>query len=49
MGDAYPGGLLALRALDVPFRPELVSISGRSPEPLERAAICSRRSPASTR
>ena len=35
MGDAYSRALLALQALDVPFRPELVSISGRSADPLE--------------
>src|SRR6185437_11134856 len=37
MGDAYSRALLSLRTLEVPFRPELVSISGRSAEPLERA------------
>jgi len=37
MGDAYSRALLALRNQDVPLRPELVSISGRTPEPLERA------------
>ena len=37
MGDAYSRALLALRSLDVPFRPELVSISGRSAGPLEEA------------
>jgi predicted dehydrogenase len=37
MGDAYSRAFLALRTLAVPFRPELISISGRSPEPLERA------------
>jgi predicted dehydrogenase len=37
MGDAYSRALLALQTLDVPFRPELVSISGRSAGPLEQA------------
>jgi predicted dehydrogenase len=37
MGDAYSRALLALRNLDVPFTPELVSISGRSAAPLEQA------------
>jgi len=37
MGDAYSRALLALRNQDVPLLPELVSISGRTPEPLERA------------
>jgi predicted dehydrogenase len=37
MGDAYSRALLALRNHDVPFRPELVSLSGRTAEPLERA------------
>jgi len=37
MGDAYSRAFEALRHLDVPFRPELVSLSGRSAEPLERA------------
>jgi predicted dehydrogenase len=37
MGDAYSRALLTLRTLAVPFRPELVSISGRSAEPLELA------------
>jgi predicted dehydrogenase len=37
MGDAYARALLALRNEDVPLRPELVSISGRTAEPRERA------------
>jgi predicted dehydrogenase len=37
MGDAYSRALLALRNQDVPFRPELVSLSGRTAEQLERA------------
>jgi predicted dehydrogenase len=37
MGDAYSRALLALRNQDVPLRPELVSIGGRTAEPLERA------------
>ena len=37
MGDAYSRALLALRNQDVPLLPELVSISGRTAEPLERA------------
>ena len=37
MGDAYSRALLTLRTLAVPFRPELVSISGRSAGPLEQA------------
>jgi predicted dehydrogenase len=37
MGDAYSRALLTLRTLAVPFRPELVSISGRSVGPLEQA------------
>jgi predicted dehydrogenase len=37
MGDAYSRALLALRNQDVPLWPELVSISGRTAEPLERA------------
>jgi len=37
MGDAYSRALLALRNQDVPLRPELVSLSGRTAEPLERA------------
>jgi predicted dehydrogenase len=37
MGDAYSRALLALCNQDVPFRPELVSLSGRTAEPLERA------------
>jgi predicted dehydrogenase len=37
MGKAHSRGLLALQHLDVPLRPELVSISGRSIEPLEQA------------
>ena len=36
MGKAHSRALLALRHLDVPLRPELVSISGRKPEALER-------------
>ena len=37
MGDAYSRALLALRNLDVPLEPELVSISGRTAASLERA------------
>jgi predicted dehydrogenase len=37
MGAAHSRALLALQALDVPLRPELVSISGRNTEALERA------------
>jgi predicted dehydrogenase len=37
MGDAYSHALLALRNHDVPLRPELVSIAGRTAEPRERA------------
>jgi predicted dehydrogenase len=37
MGKAHSRALLALRHLDVPLIPELVSISGRNPEPLEQA------------
>src|SRR5919204_2593030 len=37
MGKAHSRALLALRHLDVPFRPELVSISGRSREGVDRA------------
>jgi predicted dehydrogenase len=37
IGDAYSRALLALRNHDVPLRPELVSISGRTTGPLERA------------
>jgi predicted dehydrogenase len=37
MGKAHSRALLALQHLDVPLRPELVSISGRSREPLEAA------------
>ncbi len=37
MGDAYSRALLALQALELPFRPELVTISGRSAKPLEEA------------
>jgi predicted dehydrogenase len=37
MGKAHSRGLHALRQLEVPLRPELVSISGRNREALERA------------
>ena len=37
MGKAHSRALLALRHLEVPLRPELVSISGRNREALERA------------
>jgi predicted dehydrogenase len=37
MGAAHSRALLALRHLDVPLRPELVSISGRNREALEQA------------
>jgi predicted dehydrogenase len=37
MGTAHSRALLALQHLDVPLRPELVSISGRDREKLERA------------
>jgi predicted dehydrogenase len=37
MGKAHSRALLALQHLDVPFRPELVSISGRTAEAVERA------------
>jgi predicted dehydrogenase len=37
MGKAHSRALLALRHLEVPLKPELVSISGRSREPLEQA------------
>ncbi len=37
MGKAYSRALLALRNLDVPLRPELVSLGGRTAEPLEQA------------
>jgi predicted dehydrogenase len=37
MGKAHSRALLALRHLDVPLRPELVSISGRTREALEEA------------
>jgi predicted dehydrogenase len=37
MGKAHSRALLALQHLDVPLRPSLVSISGRSPGPLEEA------------
>ena len=37
MGKAHSRALRELRHLDVPLRPELVSISGRDPESLERA------------
>jgi predicted dehydrogenase len=37
MGRAHSRALLALRHLDVPLRPELVSISGRQRDALERA------------
>ncbi len=37
MGKAHSRALLALQHLDVPVRPELVSISGRNPEGVERA------------
>ena len=37
MGTAHSRALLALQHLDVPLRPELVSISGRDREALERA------------
>ena len=37
MGHAYSRALQALRNLDVPFVPELVSISGRNAEALEQA------------
>jgi predicted dehydrogenase len=37
MGKAHSRALLALQHLDVPLRPELVSISGRDPEKLEEA------------
>jgi predicted dehydrogenase len=37
MGKAHSRGLLALRHLDVPLRPELVSISGRDRDAVERA------------
>jgi len=37
MGTAHSRALLALQHLDVPLRPELVSISGRNREELERA------------
>jgi predicted dehydrogenase len=38
MGKAHSRALLALRHLDVPYRPELVSISGRNREAVEAAA-----------
>jgi predicted dehydrogenase len=38
MGTAHSRALLALQHLDVPLRPELVSISGRHSESVERAA-----------
>jgi predicted dehydrogenase len=37
MGKAHSRALHSLRQLDVPLRPDLVSISGRNPEGLERA------------
>jgi len=37
MGKAHSRALSALASLDVPLRPSLVSISGRTAEPLERA------------
>jgi predicted dehydrogenase len=37
MGKAHSRALLALQQLDVPLRPELVSISGRNSEALEQA------------
>ena len=37
MGHAYSRALQALRNLEVPFAPELVSISGRNAEALEQA------------
>ena len=37
MGRAHSRALLALQHLDVPLRPELVSISGRNREAVERA------------
>ena len=37
MGKAHSRALLDLRHLDVPLRPELVSISGRSAEPRQEA------------
>jgi predicted dehydrogenase len=39
MGAAHSRALLALQHLDVPLRPELVSISGRNREALERARV----------
>jgi predicted dehydrogenase len=38
MGKAHSRALLALQHLDVPYRPELVSISGRNREAVEAAA-----------
>ena len=37
MGKAHSRALLALRHLDVPLRPELVSISGRNADAVEEA------------
>jgi predicted dehydrogenase len=37
MGEAHSRALLALQHLDVPLRPELVSIAGRNREAVERA------------
>jgi predicted dehydrogenase len=37
MGEAHSRGLLSLQHLDVPLRPELVSISGRNREAVEQA------------
>jgi hypothetical protein len=37
MGEAHSRALLALQHLDVPLRPELVSISGRTRGAVEQA------------
>ena len=38
MGKAHSRALLALQHLDVPYRPELVSVSGRNTDAVEAAA-----------